>query len=56
MSWPRPRAGFIGFYVGVTALALVPPEVAAFGYLAIAIVALLRARGDEAPSTVPDSG
>ncbi len=41
----------IAFYAGVTALAVVLPEVAAFGYLAIAIVVVLRARGDEKPST-----
>jgi uncharacterized membrane protein len=37
----------IGFYVGVTALALAAPRVAAIGYLVIAVVAVLRARGDE---------
>jgi uncharacterized membrane protein len=37
----------LGFYVGVTVVALVAPRVAAFGYLAIAVVAVLRARGDE---------
>ena len=38
----------IGFYVGVIVLAIIAPYVAAFGYLLIAIVSVLRARGDEA--------
>ena len=38
----------LGFYVVVIVLALLAPKVAAFGYLLIAIVALLRARGDSA--------
>jgi len=42
----------IGFYVGVTALAIVAPRVAAFGYLAIAILSVLRVRGDE-PAAEP---
>jgi uncharacterized membrane protein len=37
----------IGFYVGVTALAVGAPRVAAIGYLVIAVVGVLRARGDE---------
>jgi len=37
----------LGFYVGVTVVAIVAPRVAAFGSLAIAVVAVLRARGDE---------
>ena len=37
----------IGFYVGATALAVFAPRVAAFGYLVIAVVSILRARGDE---------
>jgi uncharacterized membrane protein len=36
----------IAFYVGATALAIVLPRVAAVGYLAIAVVAIMRARGD----------
>jgi TMEM175 potassium channel family protein len=36
----------IGFYVAVIALAAILPKVAAFGYLVIAIVALLRVPGD----------
>ena len=49
----------IGFYVGVMVLAVFVPRVAVFGYLVIAIVALLRMRGDRAPagtttSTGPD--
>jgi TMEM175 potassium channel family protein len=37
----------IGFYVGATALAIVAPRVAAFGYLVIAVLSVLRARGDQ---------
>ncbi len=49
----------IGFYIGVIVLAVFAPRVAVFGYLVIAIVALLRMRGDRAPagtttSTGPD--
>ena len=49
----------IGFYAGVIVLAVFAPRVAVFGYLVIAIVALLRMRGDRAPadtttSTGPD--
>jgi hypothetical protein len=36
----------LAFYVGATALAVVLPRVAAVGYLVIAVVAILRARGD----------
>jgi uncharacterized membrane protein len=36
----------IGLYVAMIALALIAPRVAIFGYLVIAIVALLRMRGD----------
>ena len=46
----------IGFYVGVIVLAIVFPQLAAFGYLFIGIVAVLRARGDESGSaTTPES-
>ena len=38
----------LGFYIGVIVLAIFAPKVAAFGYLAIAIIAVLRARGDQA--------
>ena len=38
----------IGFYVAVIVLAVFAPRVAVFGYLVIAIVALLRMRGDRA--------
>lgn len=37
----------IGFYVGATALAIVAPRIAAFGYLVIAVLSVLRARGDQ---------
>ena len=39
----------IGFYVVATALAVLTPRVAAVGYLVIAVVAVLRVRGDDAP-------
>ena len=38
----------IGFYAAAIAVAVAAPRIAAFGYLVIAIVAILRARGDEA--------
>jgi uncharacterized membrane protein len=43
----------LGFYAGVIVLAFVAPKVAAFGYLAIAVLAVMRARGDQinAPAT-----
>jgi uncharacterized membrane protein len=37
----------IGFYVGVTVLAIFAPKIAAIGYLAIAVAVVLRARGDD---------
>jgi TMEM175 potassium channel family protein len=47
----------LGFYVAVILLAFIAPKVAAFGYLVIAIVALVRVRGDRAPTTTtPGSG
>jgi len=39
----------IGFYVAVIVLALVAPRVAVFGFLAIAVLGILRARGDRQP-------
>ena len=36
----------LGLYVAVIVLAIVAPKIAAFGYLVIAVVAVLRARGD----------
>jgi len=46
----------LGFYVVVIVLAFIAPKVAAFGYLLIAIVALVRARGDSAATpTTPES-
>jgi hypothetical protein len=36
----------IGFYVVATALALFTPHVAAAGYIVIALLAVLRARGE----------
>jgi uncharacterized membrane protein len=35
-----------GFYIGMIVLAVLAPRVAASGYLVIAVVAVLRARGD----------
>jgi TMEM175 potassium channel family protein len=37
----------IGFYAGAIALAIVAPRVAAIGYLLIAVLSVLRVRGDE---------
>jgi uncharacterized membrane protein len=37
----------LGFYVGVIVLAIFAPRVAAFGFLVIAIVAVLRVHGDQ---------
>ena len=36
----------IGFYVAVIVLAIFAPKIAAFGYLAVAVIAILRVRGD----------
>jgi TMEM175 potassium channel family protein len=38
----------LGLYVGVIVLALIGPKIAAFGYLVIAVVGVLRVRGDTA--------
>ena len=43
----------IGFYVVVVALAILAPEVAAFGYLLIAVVGVFRQRGDRTPASAP---
>ncbi len=40
----------IGFYVAVVLLALVAPQVAAFGYLLVAVIAVFRQRGDHSPA------
>ncbi len=45
----------LGFYIGVIVLAIFAPKVAAFGYLLIAIVALLRTRGDQTPPPTTSS-
>jgi hypothetical protein len=37
----------LGFYVGVIVLAILAPRVAAFGYLVIAVIGVLRAHGDQ---------
>ena len=39
----------IGFYAAVIVLAVLVPKVAVFGYLAIAVAAVWRARGDRSP-------
>jgi uncharacterized membrane protein len=43
-----PNIGFYGIFV---VLALVAPRIAAFGYLVVAIVSVLRAHGDESETT-----
>ena len=43
----------IGFYVAIIALAFFAPRVAIFGYLVIAIVALVRMRGDSPAARAP---
>jgi TMEM175 potassium channel family protein len=40
----------LAFYAVVIVLAFIAPKIAAFGYLVIAIVALVRARGNTAPA------
>jgi hypothetical protein len=45
----------VAFYAAATAVAIVAPKVAAFGYLAIALLAVLRARGDERQPAAPAS-
>ena len=40
----------IGFYVLVVLLALIAPQVAAFGYLLIAVIAVFRQHGDRRPA------
>ena len=46
----------LGFYVGVIVLAVFAPRVAVFGFLVIAIVAVLRARGDQGKPTTQIAG
>jgi TMEM175 potassium channel family protein len=46
----------LGFYAGVIVLAIFAPKEAAFGFLVIAIVAVLRARGDQANPTTQIAG
>jgi uncharacterized membrane protein len=45
----------IGFYVAATGLALVAPRAAAFVYLAIALLGILRVRGDSEAETADAS-
>ncbi len=44
----RASAPNVGLYLAVTAIALVSPHAAAFGYLLIALFGFLRARGEDA--------
>ena len=44
----------IGFYIGFTALAILAPRVAAFGFLIVGGISVLRARGDEPTATSTD--
>ena len=52
----------LAFYAGFTAFGLVAPRAAAFGYIVVAVLQVLRVRGDEAPAAVavsspePDGG
>ena len=43
----------IGFYIVVLLLAILAPEVAAFGFLLIAVVGVFRTHGDRTPSSAP---
>ncbi len=43
----------MGFYIVVLALALLAPQVAAFGYLLIAVIVMFRQRGDRTPASTP---
>jgi uncharacterized membrane protein len=43
----------IGFYAAVVVLAIFAPKIAAVGYLVIAVVGVLRARGDEVADAQP---
>jgi TMEM175 potassium channel family protein len=43
----------MGFYVVVVLLAILAPQVAAFGYLLIAVVGVFRQRGDRVPTSRP---
>ena len=45
-----------GAFLGATVLAIIFPKVAAFGYLAIAVIAVFSARGEEATGTEPAHG
>lgn len=44
----------IGFYIGFTALAILAPRAAAFGFLVVGGISVLRARGDEPTATSTD--
>jgi hypothetical protein len=45
----------LGFYVVAIALAIVAPQIAAVGYLMVAVAVVLRARGDTLPAPRPSS-
>ncbi len=43
----------VAFYVVIILLALLTPQLAAFGYLLVAVIAVFRAQGDSAPPRAP---
>ncbi len=43
----------VAFYVVIILLALLTPQLAAFGYLLVAVIAVFRAQGDSAPPGAP---
>ena len=43
-------------FLGATVLAIIFPKVAAFGYLAIAVIAVFSARGDDTTASEPAEG
>ncbi len=47
----RQSAPSIGFYAAIVLLSLIAPTVAAFGYLAIAVLVVFRSRGDFTAAT-----
>lgn len=49
----RATAPNIGFYAAVTVLALLAPVAAVFGFLVVAVAAVLRAKGDRTAPTSP---
>ncbi len=45
----------LGFYVAVIVISIFVPKLAAFGYVVIAVIAILRARGDQPTPTPRDA-